>query len=289
MIESVQIIDPVGGLERLSEGLAEYKRVSGKSAAQVLVLKGGQLLFGNRNPKFGATFSGLVRLFMDQAPRPGVITAAAKARGFRFGRISEEAEKRAAFWMGGFKSILAHPSEFGGRISLGAIRVGKTGRRIVGGRKGRGGAGVSGDVFGPLQSGEVRLNRHAVATLMEINVREGGRGYLGSSWLFKRWRRLAKADPRREDGLFRTLENMNPRSRVSPLGDAALTGDIDAGNCTLRITSHVPGVEEIGTGRGIFTRAIALVTADLETYLARKQGEMLAELILGDSRKAFAA
>src|ERR1041385_409531 len=63
------------------------------------------------------------------------------------------------------------------------------------GLRGRGGFAVAGDVFGPLPAGEKRLNYRAVATMMEINVREAGRRYLGASWLIRRWRKLAQSDP----------------------------------------------------------------------------------------------
>jgi hypothetical protein len=288
MVGSITIIPPQG-LERLNSGLQAYRRVSGKSAVQILVQKGAQLIYGNVNPQFGATFPGLVQLFQQQSPKPGAITAAAVSRGFRVGRISDEAIKRANFWMGGYKSILAAPGSFDGRLFLGALRVGKRGRRVTGGRRGRGGFAVSGDFIGPVPSGAKRMNFRAVVTMMEINVREAGRRFLSASWLFRQWRKLAQTDPQRiEPGTFRTLQNVNPRSRISPLGDAALSGDIEGGNAELRISSLVPGVAEVGTSRGLFTLAIDAVTADIESYLARKEAEKNAELVVNGRGGAFA-
>lgn len=285
------LVDPLAtlALADLSRGLVEYQRVSGKLSAAILVQKGAQLVYGNQDPKFGAVFPGLFQLFAQQQPARGVILATAKARHFRTGRISAEAYARARFWMGGFKSILARPTDDGERITLGAVRAGarrgKNNFRILGGRKGRGGSAVSGSgVFAAgaglaRQPGEKILNLRAVATAMELNLRTSGRGFMGASWLHRRWRRLAASDPRRDASTFRVLVNANPRSKISPLGTAGLEGDEAHGDLTLRITSYVPGVQGLGTTRGLFLRAIAGVRADLDTYLARKHAEALASAL----------
>lgn len=279
-------------LAKLSEGLVAYQRLSGKLSAAILVQKGGQLVYGNSDSAYGPTFPGLSQLFLAQAPKNGAITAAAKARGFKLGAISLEARKRAAFWMGGYRTILARPGtrDEGRRLTLGAVRAGprrgRNGFRVLGGRKGRGGTAVSGSglfAYGAgiqRQPGEKILNRRAVETLMEINLRESGRRFLGSSFLFRRWRRLAASSPLRTDTTWRILENRNPRSALALLGTAALEGREETGDLALRITSYVPGVQEIGESRGLFARAIGAVRADLDTYLARKHDELLRSVLL---------
>ncbi len=305
------IVTPPGALERLSAGLREYHAVSGKSAVQVLVLKGGQLLYGNQNPKYGATFDGLVQLFFRQKPKDGAIYAAAAARGFRLGRknyvtsgvgagIGAKALARARDMMGPFKSILISRNPDTGAVSF--VRQGPRKARVHF-RYGRTSFAVGGGDR-TRRAGEHPANLRAVATLLELRSREQGRGFLGSSFLFKRWRNFAKdgfvpvgtpglaagfGPSKQFGGSGWRLDNINPRSFVTPLGDAELAGDVVAGNATLRISSYVPGVEAIGASRGLFARAIEAVAADVETYLARKQTEQLMASIVGpDAGKAVA-
>lgn len=282
-------ITPPDGLADLGTALRQYESVSGKTASAVLLQKGAQLLFGNQDARYGATFEGLVQLFQDQKPAPGAILAAAKARGFRLGRkefggaLSPTAIDRALAWMGGFKSILANVTEDKERISFRGVRLGRRGKRILGGRKGTGGFAIAGVVDADQrQPGEKVLNLRAVATAMEINLRESGRRFLGSAWLFRRWQKLAASDPRLDYGRgteWRTLVNQNPRSRLGTLGEVALDGGGADGNAQIRITSFVPGTLAIGTSRNLFNRAIAGVRADIGAYLARKQRESLLDLL----------
>lgn len=305
-------ISPPDALARLSAGLRAYHAVSGKSAVQVLVLKGGQLLYGNRNPRYGATFDGLVQLFSRQSPRYGSITEDARVRGFRLGRtdrthtadgfrsgagIGRKAFGRAIQMMGNFKSIIIQANPHTGDINF--VRGG-TRKARVHFRYGRKSFPMSGDFQGPLPQDEKRVNLRAVATIFELRLREQGRGFLASSFLFKRWRSFAKegfvpagtpglapgVGPSKQfGGVGWRMENVNPRSFVHLLGAAELTGDVVAGNATLRISSHVPGVNQIGAGRGLFAAAIAAVSADVETYLARKQVEQALAFIAGPGRK----
>lgn len=294
---STALLDPTStaALARLSQGLAAVRVVSGRTATSILVQKGGQLLYGNRESQYGAAFHGLVDLFQFQMPNDTAIWSGAKARSFRLGRrtftttgvgagISPTAMKRAVAMMGGNKSILVSSNPFTGSVAF--VRIGARGRRV---RFRRGRLSVTtaaaGGVVAP-RADERRVNLRAVATIMELGLRQGGRRFLSSSWLFKRWRNFAKPGnvpagtpglssgpniPSRQfGGSGWRLENVNPRSTLTPLGEAQLTGEADAGNATLRITSRVPGVLAIGTSRGLFARAIASVTLDLEAYVARK-------------------
>lgn len=270
--------NPPDAFARLSAGLEEYRRVSGRTSSAILVQKGAQLLHGNSNPKYGATFPGLVDLFLDEVPEQGSIWEAARARGFRVGRkilggqLSERAETKARAMMGGFKYIIASLNPHTGRLRF--VRSGKRKSRVYY-RPGRESFPAGGDFSGPLANGDRRMNIRAVATFFELAIRSGGRRFLAASFLHRRWRKLAQSDPRRAPGTWRLLVNQNPRSTIQPLGEAQLAGSEESGNLELRITSYVPGVREVGTKRGLFVRAIEGVRRDIDAYLARKQREEL--------------
>lgn len=272
--------NPPGGTKKLEKALRAYGAASGKTGEAVMVQKGAQLLLGNSNPKFGPTFKGLVQLFRAQQPRRGEITKHARARGWRLGRITAEARQRAERKLGGFDSILANvlEDEGTGKITLRGVRRGKKGGRITGGRRGLGGFAVGGRESDLRQDGDVRLNFQAVATIEELNMREGARGFLGAAFLFKRWRKLAASDPRRSKARFRELRNENPRSRIRLLGSAKLQGDGSRGQAGLRITSHVPATKDVGEQHNLFGRAMQGVTADLDRYLARQEDKTAIEL-----------
>lgn len=300
----------VSALAALSQGLEDYRRVSGKASAAILVQKGAQLVYGNTNPKFGATFSGLAQLYFGQAPAQGAIFAAAKARGFRLGRkvyggaLSPRALARAREMMGGFKSIVASVNPYNGALNF--VRRGVRKARVHY-RWGRKSFVIGGDFVGPLPQDEKRLNLRAVATVFELRGRESGRRFLGAGWLHKRWRRLAQegyvpvgtpglapgyGPSRQFGGSVRSLVNVNPRSQIKILGRAQFEGSEDSGNLGLRITSFIPGVNTIGETRGLFVQAIAGVRADLDAYMARKHAELLeatlrARLGLGNSAEAL--
>lgn len=278
--------NPPQALERLQRALVGYRDArAGRTSEDVLVKKGEDL--AQRQPGGNS----LHALFRAQAGRFGRITAAARLRGFRLGRrkfggtgltrgISETAKERAEKLMGPYLktlSILAtvHTDEYG-RITLRGVRQGARGKRILGGRRGLKGWAVGGD-SALRMAGDVRLNFRAVATAMEINLREAGRGFLAAGFLFRRFVRLKKQ---------RVLREVQPRSRIAPdLAAAALEGSTDGSHTlTLRLTSYVPGTAAVGTARGVFQRALDFMTTDLEAYLARKQRETL----VGEVRKAVA-
>lgn len=282
-------------LAALSDGLRDYQRVSGRLSAAILVQKGAQLVYGNTNPKFGATFPGLAQLFFKESPDQGEITASARARGFRLGRkihggaLSPRAEARAREMMGGFKTIIASVNPSTGTLNF--VRRGVRKARVHY-RWGRQSFVIGGDFVGPLPANERRMNLRAVATFFELRKREQGRRFLGVGWLHKRWRRLAKmgfvpvgtpglapgwGPSRQFGGSVSTLVNQNPRSEIKILGQAGLEGSEDQGNIALRITSFVPGVNSVGESRGLFARAINGVRADMDAYIARKHAELLAQ------------
>lgn len=287
--------DPPDAFARLDATLALYGTVAGKTAQAVLAQKGGQLMMGNSDSRYGATFPGLVQLFQAESPRDGAIEAAAKARRFRVGRrefgggLSPTALSRAAEMMQGNKSILISPSRDGERFSFvrrGVRLTKRGGPRRVHFRFGRTSYAVGADNVLRRSTDKV-ANFRAIAVYFELRLREQGRRFLGASWLYRRWRTLAQSDPRRTKETFRLLQNVNPRSRVQELGSAEMQADA-AGNATLRLTSNVPGVQPIGNTRGIFSRAIYRLTLDTEVYLARKQQEAAEELLKQSGAVKFA-
>lgn len=281
-------------LQRLADGLQAYQQISGKLSAAILVQKGGQLIYGNQNPRFGPTFPGLAQLFFQTVPDSGSIWQAARDRGFRLGRrslgrgaLSPRAVARARELMGSSQTIIASTDQDGRGLKF--VRRGARKARVHY-RWGRKSYLISGDFVGPLPQGEKRLNFRAVATYFELMKREQGRRFLGASWLHKRWRKRAKEGfvpegtpglapgwgrSRQFGGTERLLVNNNPRSQVNPLGTAGLEGSEASGNLAVRISSFVPGVRQVGEGRGIFVRAVDGVRADLDRYMERKHAELL--------------
>lgn len=258
-----ELVIPGNLPQRLGQTLAAYQLVSRRTNEEVLVNQG----------KFLAIF--LYKAFIRDVPPKAGILATAKVRGWSLGRsdpksqiagISDTAYYRAQRRMGGFKSILATVVEETDRIILRGVRVGKRGKRILGGRRGLGGSAVSGtDTSGVARGDAVVLNRRAVQTIEEINLRTAGRRFLAASFLYRRWLVQGEGDEKRK-----TLINVQPRSSLLPrLGEVNLVnGDTDQ---SLTLTSYVPGVNEIGTRRGRFGQAMLALVYSMEEYIARKQ------------------
>lgn len=281
MSEPAVIVTPPGALERLGPALQEYMRVRGVTSEEALAKKGEDLVM--RLPGGNS----LNALFQAQAQRPGRITAVAKSRGFRLrrrtvpGGISDRAYERADRVMGGYKSILAVVSDFDGRIDLRGVRVGVKGQRITGGRRGTGGFAVPGSLAtnadrevlfpGVVRQGDVRLNRRAVATVMEINLREAGRKFLAVGFLLRRFRRIQKE---------RVIRAENPRAAIKLQGQAAFEGSGQADNLALRISNFAPGAKQIANSRALISRSLNALRVDLEQYLARKHAEALSAAVM---------
>lgn len=273
---------PPDAFARLDAALAAYAQASGRTSERILQQKGAQVVYGNSDPRFGAVFDGLASLFLRQAPPEGSIRRAARQRGFRVGRrvlggrLSDRALRRAAEMMGGEKSVLVSPNADGE-----GFRFVRRGVRTVRGRPRRVHFrfGRLSYAVGPnnvlRREGDRVLNFRAVATYFELHLREHGRRFLGAAWLFRKWRRLAQSDPRREAGVYKVLVNQNPRSSVNILGRAELTGD-GQGNARLEIESRVPGTRGVGEGRGLFRQVVGYIARDIDLYLARVQRQQLA-------------
>lgn len=260
---------PKDVIPRLRETLAAYKAVSGLTSQQVLVKKGRDLSF--------AAYAA----YKSAVPAPGSILSRLKGLGWASGRkgpgsidgISETAYERARARMGGHKSVLAAVIEEAGRITVRTVRIGKRGRRVIGGRRGIGGVVVAGRDWINRQSGDIVLNFRAMQTIEEVNLREAGRRFLAVSFLYRRWLTQG-AGPLKQ----RNLVNLNPRSKIGygALGSVSMEGEPDNDETqALRISSFVPGAAQIGESRGLLARALFDVRDDMEVYLRRKHEEAL--------------
>jgi hypothetical protein len=260
-----ELVVPPGIRERLGATLAEYQIVSRRTNEEVLVNQG----------KFLASF--LYQSFKRDTPVRGSILKKIKSLGWALGRrdpagqiagISDTAYYRAQRRMGGFKSILAGVIEEDDKIVLRGVRIGKRGRRILGGRRGLGGLAVSGSDWINRKEGDVVLNQRAVQTIEEINLREAGRRFLAISFLYRRWLTQGRGEEKRTN-----LVNVQPRSSAPLLGEVNLNnGDRDQ---SLTLSSYVPGVAAIGESRGRFGQAMQTLVYSMREYLDRKQREAL--------------
>lgn len=260
-----ELIVPGNVRERLSAALGAYVQLSRRSIEETLIRQG----------RFAAIY--LYKAFRRDTPARGSILARARASGWALGRndpkgqiagISDTAYYRAQRRMGGFKSILANVIEESDRIILRGVRVGKRGKRIIGGRKGTRGFAVAGTNEALRRAGDVVLNRRAVQTIEEINLREAGRRFLAASFLYRRWLVQGKGEQKRTN-----LVNVQPRSSALPL-----LGEVNLVNAeksqSLTLTSYVPGVSAIGEQRGRFGQAMLALTYSVEEYLAEKQKKL---------------
>lgn len=266
------------GLEAYDKTLKEYLDTRGPRAAEALNQKARQLVLGNQDSRFGAVWDGLFELFRREAPSEGEATNSARARDFAMGRranafvktnegISMAAWKRAEARMGGHDSILAQVSDRGNRIHLSGVRVGKRGRRIRGGRSGRGGEAVSGRDAALRRSGDKVLNRRAVAVVEEMAGRERGRGFAAIGWLFKTWRRV-RINARSSR---RTLQSLNKSGK--PIGQVEIQSSKD--EASILISNSAPGAGDLDRRSGIVARALSSQTKDMLDYLERKEREAL--------------
>lgn len=268
-------------LESLTTTLVHYKEVSGLTNRQVLIKQGRKLAIEH------------YKAFARDTPKQSSILENLRRREFRFGGrkgttstgISERARDRASERMSGFKSILARVTYAdGGQIILRGVRIGKRGRRLLSKKRNAGQGAVAGDssarfvqslrAAGPLDKrpGDVVLNRRAVETIEESNLRRSGRGFLAASWLYRRW--LAANQSTRKNDI---LLNQNTRSgiRFGLLGSVKLRDGVNADEQTLTLSSFVPGIEAVGHSRNRFAQAIRGLRQDIRQYLVQKQVKAL--------------
>lgn len=261
-------------LARLNVTLAEYAKARRMDPVVALDKKANFI--------WPRLYEGYAKL----KPKDGEIVAEAKARGWRMGRrkdairgISKTAWKRAESILGGASSLMLTP---GGQVIL----VGKRKGRV---RNKRGAARTARledvyrmfgrarreralpDLYSPTyyakQLGYKVVGRYAFAVRMEAGLREHGKGFLAASWLHKRWKRLAAADPRRAEGVSKVLVANNPKSRQKDLGRMELVGIGGAdGGAALSIVSYVDGADQ-PRGLEVIARAIKEEADSTQEYL----------------------
>jgi hypothetical protein len=235
--------------------IQSYATETGKSIEQALLREG---------PDFA---NALYRAFKAISPSPDSISDAAKARGFRMGRrsndfvqasagLSEKAQAAAQRVLGGDKSDLFRvvagslvPVRFSGRAGHRLLRGGRFGRRFA---KGALRASelppeaLEASLNQPFATGDgtvgddvKRLNLRAVATYYELIFRRraAAEGFLAYQWLYKRWRAGSQTKGR-------------PAELETKDADGKLTGKVDfqtgaGGDVTaIVLTGYVPGTAE---------------------------------------------
>lgn len=176
--------------QKLGAALTAYQQLSGRTPAEVVEKKGRDLRMA------------LYRRFFAVQPPAGKIPADVRARGYRVGRkalggfVSPFARSAAAKILGGNKTVYGRVVDGAGSAGLlRTIRVGARGKRITGGRIGRGGRAATASEAAQFRvAGEHRLTRRNLEVHFETVLRERGRGYLGSSFLALRRRRGTAAE-----------------------------------------------------------------------------------------------
>jgi hypothetical protein len=239
-------------LQRLVASLQRYVALTLKEPADALAKKGRDLDY-----ELQKEFSKVRNPQDVVGHRTRILNRAQSLKG-HLRNISRRAFELADTLMGGQKSVVGKVVAEGDRILIRTVRVGKRGKRITGGRNGRGGraatlAEYKAETFSKA-SGEGILNRRAIIVAIGTMLRMRGSGSLAASWLFKRWRRGLR-------GTWR-LENVNPKATVTLQGTAQMTGDADGAELT--ITSKMPGVDKFPAA---VAQALATVTADTRKYL----------------------
>lgn len=290
MSATVQVL-PAGSLDRLSRVIGEYASYRRMPAAQALERQGRNVAIR------------LTRGFMKTAPADGVPSITARGRGFAMGRavdaesgdgmegFSAHTLKRARAMMQGFKSILVRIYNVDGRVKMTPVALGAMNRRTGLRKRVRYKPGRTVSVSGRADQrftlkgpDDKVLNFRALATVLEMNLRETGRRFLAVSFLYRRWRKIAPSNrvgvPGKRE--WRKLQEIkNPRSQLGTLGEAVLTEGApgEVASDSLRLSSFVPGVEKIGRSRGVFAEALEGAADDMVKWMHEQETKRLARTI----------
>lgn len=252
-------------LERVNNALTDYIRVGRKLPEDAV---------RRQSIEFAYQVS---QQFFALAPERGVASGQAKSLNFALGRrgaggqLTPAARRLAERYMGGQKSIMgrvlspsggegfsAGSQGAAGTALLRSVRIGKKGKRIYGGREGRGGrAATRSEALKFRSEGEVWLNRRAVETYFSIMLRERGRGSLGASWL-KAWRAM------KAHGIERGFVGgeAGETKWTADWALSALTNGVQ-----WRLTNTMPG---IGKFPEAVAGALAATTDNMREYIERK-------------------
>lgn len=248
-------------LNSLNRTFEDYWKLTRKSREDALAKKGKDLSFE------------LYKVFREIPPRAPRAKILGKARGLKYalGNISPKAKVLAARYMGGLPSIIGNEFEIGdSAIDIRSARMGKRGKRIVGGRNGRGGraaslaeyrsAGFNKGFGSDITSNEHVLNTRNIEVFFELMLRLRGSGSLAAAWLHKRLPRSGATD-------FH-VENVNPEAEVQLQGMADFDTKGEASSFAL--TNRMPGIAKFPH---LAARALEAVRQDMMVYIARKQQE----------------
>lgn len=245
--------------EKLREALATYQQFTSRTPAEVMDRKGADLR------------SALRRRFKAIEPPRGKIPNDARARGWSVGRRklgnrpSPYALQLADKTLGGNRVVWGRVTPGAGAVGLlRTVRIGQRGKRITGGRFGRGGRAATlaeAQLF--RMDGEKPLNRGALSAFYEVMLRERGRGYLSAGFLMLRRQRGTASE--RASGRPYRLVAVTARTafpfRISE--DLRVTTD----EAAFRISTNQEGIAQ---RRGIIDAAMADVRADTLAYVENK-------------------
>lgn len=278
-------------LTRLADVLAVYASYRRMTPARALDRQGKNL-----QVKLYEEFKAIT-------PRSYEINQRARESDWRVGRddpaqggpentgLSPTTIRLAKDMMRGHPSILARVTNTKGRDRVTPITLGQLNSRTgfmrrIRYKAGRGtvAAGRADRRFVEKGPDDRILNFRALATALEVNVREHGRRFLAVGFLYRRWRLISQANREGVAGQreFRRLEAIkSPRSRFAKLGEAVLTlgGPGEKAVDTFRLTSFVPGTENVGRTRGIFTRALDRTAEDMAGFMAQEESKRLAKIL----------
>jgi hypothetical protein len=259
-------VDPAS-VATLSHTLNRYVEVSRKTPEEAMDRQGRELSIY------------LYQQFLPLVPPQGKIESTAFARGFRLGRrkfggkLSPESYRLADVALGGNKSVygrVAHAE--GGTGMLRTIRVGTRGKRITGGRFGRGGEAATQEQARLMKTkGEHALNRQALATFYEISKRESGRRYLASSFLLFRKKRNPAA-LRMAGESYKIVRQSKSHTSFPWMKSAELSSNPDGSKFVL--TASADGVEKYP---GRIAAGIEATRANMQVYIDRQIAKALAK------------
>lgn len=286
MAADLEIRTALGGLNEALEEAAAFK---GKRAGEYLFTKGQQLLLGNRNPRFGATFPGLAERLAWLQPPEGAITAerlgALDALSGGPGRklpvkVRPSSAEAAARLLGEgeagvFQIARPNPPRLGRIVRVKVFTKGKrAGKRSVSGR-----AKTAEPLLArgaELRPGDVVLNRKSLAVALELKRREQGRGSLAAGFLPQRNRRLRKP---RGAGYFK-LRVRNKTGYTLGSFDFSATDAL----ATVRVVGYLEGTG-IPAAQREAAKVIRDVVRDTRTYIAGKEKQALERSIRTQTRR----